>query len=245
MLQAISESSSGLGLAVMIGTFDPLLPEHHQALRELCVYAQGTKLCPAIVILDPSPARYISFVNRPTTYHCLQTRAELIKEIGINDIFKFQFEESYIDEDAFFFLNSICSKLPIKELWLGKTQTLGSGPRGSLPAIEHFCQTAKIGLQILEDSDSVKQRKGLIKNSLSKGQIQIVRDYVGKMPEFHRCCEDVVETNWLQGKYRAIAWTFGEPEICTIEMVEIDSYGATGFYWHDKFDIIQIQERIS
>jgi FAD synthase len=156
------------------------------------------------VIIYPSPVQLLHRPGaQPYEYDDLESRLSLIRSHGIDSIVVVYFKERDLYGDAEAFLGLVRDCVDLRELWLGATQSLGSGPDGSQSAIECLAERMSFKLKLL-----APQRDGInvhrVWEHLAKGKVDEASSLVGHAPIRSRPATGSLRLLWPRGAYPAI-----------------------------------------
>jgi FAD synthase len=138
------------GHAVVLGSFQPWQVHHHQLIEELGRHGKETQQPTAVVWMNPSPRTIMGTATTSAT--AVPTQAQHFLACGVETVFEVSLTLPELQGHAFDFLNELRRHARIEELWIGRRQSLGSGPLGSPEAIRQYCDRAGIRLFRLDDS---------------------------------------------------------------------------------------------
>ena len=190
---------------VAVVAWEPLIDSHFRLFRRLAQSARRRGQCSCVVLIHPSPAQLL---HGPETqsyeYDDLESRLSLIGSLGIDSVVIVYFKERDLSCDAEEFLGLVRECVDVRELWLGATQSLGSGPQGSQNAIACLADEMGFKLKTLQP-----QRDGINANQvwehLAKGNVAEASSLVGHAPIRSRPATGSLRLRWPRGAYPAIA----------------------------------------
>jgi FAD synthase len=172
-------------IIAILGTWDPVLPRHTVLFKELLSYSKKQGLNPYIVIIYPSPSKFI-YDNYYRDYFDLDARIEIFKYLGINNIIVLDFDQQDIQSGIGDFFNELSKDrhIILKELWVGENQSLGKGPGGSVFGITKECSDRNIKLRILKNSFLVTMDKDVVYKTIEEGKFSLTAETVGYFPTY-------------------------------------------------------------
>jgi FAD synthase len=203
-MRAEVQGSSNRAAVVVVGAWEPLIDSHFHLFRRLAKSARSRGQCSCVVIIYPSPAELLHRPGaQPHEYDDLESRRSLIRSRGIDSVVVVYFKERDLSCDAEEFLGVVRDCVDLRELWLGATQSLGSGPDGSQSAIECLADQMGFKLRML-----APQRDGInahqVWEHLAKGKVDEASSLVGHAPIRSRPATGSLKLLWPRGAYPAI-----------------------------------------
>jgi hypothetical protein len=201
-MRAEVRGEAGKPVSAVIGSWDPLSASHLKLLRDLVHRASLEELRACAVVITPTPLRYL----RPGIFRDfddLETRLALIRDSGIEITLLVHFDEADLDSTADVFLDLICRHLDLKRLWLGATQSLGSGAEGSRAAITSAADRLGFDLSVLPvDQEPPNDQRAWAR--LARGEISLASRIMGRPPVRARPSGPWAYVDWPVGTYRAV-----------------------------------------
>jgi FAD synthase len=220
----------GHATIAVVGAWEPLIDSHFRLFRRLAKRARLLEQDSCVVMIYPPPAQLLQRPNaRLQEYDDLETRLSLIRSFGIDSIIVIHFDQRDLSGSAEQFLTLVRDCVDLRELWLGATQSLGTGSEGSQTTIK--CLAAQMGLKL---TVMRSQRDGLnvhqVWHYLAAGKIEEASDLVGHAPIRSRPPSRSLELLWPRGKYPALPLSkpidvFSRPEA---QLLTVDVKGRTG-----------------
>jgi FAD synthase len=203
-MRAEIQGSNDRAAVVVVGAWEPLIDSHFHLFRRLVKSAQRRGQCSCVVIIHPSPAQLLHRPEAQTyEYDDLESRLSLIRSFGIDSVVVVYFKERDLYGAAEEFLGVVRDCVDLRELWLGATQSLGSGPDGSQSAIERLADQMGFKLTML-----APQRDGInvsrVWEHLAKGKVDEASSLVGHAPIRSRPATGSLKLLWPRGAYPAI-----------------------------------------
>jgi FAD synthase len=218
-------------VAAVIGAWDPIMPAHHKLFEQLCTEAQSQFLASCAILLDPHPATFLRPVSQWPAFDDVHTKTKLLTSSGIECILVVNFSAADLTAGALDLFELVATSVVLAELWLGETQSLGSGPGGSIETIDRLARERDIRLRRLPSTNGAALGSS-VRTYLSEGRLRDASAVVGRMPVRHQSSSYRLETSWRQGHYHAMGICEGVivEESRYIQMVS-DPDGQTGFQW--------------
>jgi FAD synthase len=213
-----------------VGVWDPFMSDHTRMFEELRATAEERGHTPCALLLEPHPARFIAGPAGRPVFDDAITRIEHIRDCGVR-VATIEFEEEDLKAGIVELLDLVGEWCTLSSLWLGASQSLGSGPKGSTLAIAVETQQRNIELHRMP-MPKQQARGSYAKTFLSRGRVRDAAGAVGRLPVRNRTSESEVETCWLQGDYEALFVREGilEQERRMIVM-KARGAGAVTFAW--------------
>jgi FAD synthase len=198
--------------AIVVGTWDPLLPDHLELFARLSHAAHRTARDFVTVMLDPAPPLLRWGATAWAVYDGASIREHLIRQSGSNAVLRIRFAKGDLDGNAAQFLNFVGSHLQFTELYLGDGQVLGNGPDGMESAIAPYLKKHGVLLRRLPPSGLTPTISN-VRALLALGRVRRAREIVGRPPTWARPPAGVLRLEWRPGTYRAVPVTQpnGEP----------------------------------
>lgn len=168
-MNIVVRGSTQVPVITLIGTFDPLTQDHLDLMQVLVARCMGEELAAGVTLLTPSPWRLMSKELPELPEQDIEDVIAKMREVGIHVVATAHLLEADLQKDAFSFLNHLRRAIPLAGLWLGATQTLGSGPLGSSRAVADFAAAAGMEFKIVRHDVGQKQRTLAARQVVSQG----------------------------------------------------------------------------
>jgi FAD synthase len=190
----------------LVGVWDPFLPDHRQLFEQLVQEARARSRSPLAILIDPAPQMIMYGPSGWALYDDFDSRRELMLSFGLEAVMHLHFSRADLKAGAAEFLELIFAQIPLAELWLGKTQRLGSGPEGSPEAVAELAEEYGLYIKRLPEKDLTELTRQ-IRSLLGAGRVAEAQRLVGCPPVFHRPPEGdgKLEMAWKPGAYKALA----------------------------------------
>jgi FAD synthase len=219
--------------AIVVGTWDPLLPDHLELFAQLSRAAHRRSLDFVAVMLDPAPPLLRWGATSWAVYDGPSTRQHLIRQSGSDAVVRIRFAKRDLDATTAQFLALVGSQLEFTELYLGAGQVLGNGPDGTEGAIA--CYLAKRGMLLRRlPPTGLTPTISQVRALLAVGRVRSASALVGRPPTWARPPAGVLRLAWRPGTYRAvpILQPNGEPHADPIEIELIaQAHGLPRMSW--------------
>ncbi len=183
--------SSIQGGVITIGNFDGVHRGHAELLghvRRLADQMSG----PAIaIVLDPHPATVLRPELAPKRLTRIETRAELMDQIGIDALVVCETSRRFLSMSADQFFDSIVKdRLRVKAMVEGPNFFFGRDRGGDVEVLAGLCDAANINLQIVQPMEVGRRMisSTRIRRLLSQGGVAEAADLLGHP---HRICGTV------------------------------------------------------
>jgi hypothetical protein len=221
----------------VIGSWEPLMPNHIQLFDTLVQSAHQDGCGACVVLIDPPPAQLVWKATRVyPEYDDLKTRLFLIAACAVDAILVVDFREADLNATAEEFLAVVQSHVTLGELWLGKTQTLGRGPEGSQIFVRELAKTHGFKLRVLPSPQGTINPHTVLQH-VSGGKLVQASALVGRPPVRSRPESGIVYFHWPPGCYAALPLAepaFGLspplPETIKVELIS-NLNGSTSLHW--------------
>jgi FAD synthase len=147
--QRVHGAANGKHVA-LIGVWDPIVPAHGALFREAVDRAARSRRKVAVITLDPPPVAQLRGETAYPTFHDLPARLFLQEQCGVQTRVAVSMSRKEVDErGAAWLLSRLRELVPIAELSLGASQSLGRGEAGGGRAIREYCDSEGISLRAL------------------------------------------------------------------------------------------------
>jgi hypothetical protein len=205
--------------AIVVGTWDPLLPDHRELFARLSRAAHRRSLDFVAIMLDPAPALLRWGATSWALYDGTSIRQHLIRRSGSDAVVRIRFSNRDLDATAAQFLAFVGSYLTLAELYLGAGQVLGNGPEGMEDAIARSAAEHGMLLRRLPPT-GLTPTIGRVRALLALGRLRGASELVGRPPTWARPPAGVLRLAWRPGIYRGvpISRPDGEPRADPVEI---------------------------
>jgi FAD synthase len=222
----------------VIGTWDPLLPQHLALFDTLRWSARRQELAAVAVVLDPSPALFLNGEANWPVYNDLLTRVWLMLDAGLDAVAHIGFEEADLDGEAEQFIDVVFPHIHLKQVWLGSAQSLGRGPKGNRKAVETILSRRGIELRVL-DATADAAGSAEVRSLLGAGCIEAAIRLAGRPPFRSRTSAGLYGMAVRPGVYRVQGFETPNRKLKAapheITMLH-DSTGLSMFKWPKNCD---------
>lgn len=186
--------------AIVVGSWDPLLPGHLALFRRLRKYARHHSLASVVVHLHPSPTRQLNGPLERPTYDDIKARLDMVAQCGVTASILVRFRKQDLTAGAKEFIGSVTQHVKIKELWLGAQQSLGSLESGSSEAISKLAK--KHQFTVVRLPYSVQAAGGRkVRQYLKNGDLGEATRIVGHSPVWAKPRSGLLRLAWRPGNY--------------------------------------------
>lgn len=190
-------------MAMLIGTWDPLLTFQLDLIGELVDFARTSGTTPAVVMLSPNPTVFIQR-QTPPVFDDPDYRLACFRARGVEAILLLRLREEDLAAGFREFYAELSKSGTLRHLWMHEHQSLGRGPTGSLTFIERFGQQAGFTLRRLRHDMGVRVEKGDVGRQLRAGALGAAIATVGRAPVWRRPEQHFIKiTGWRRGSYLA------------------------------------------
>jgi FAD synthetase len=225
-------------VAAVVGTWEPFLSEHARLLGQLSTEARDQGLSPVAIMLDPPPALFLHGARAWPLYDDTATRLELIRNCRLDGVLVVRFARRDVDAGAEEFFDAVCAHLRLRELWLGRHQSFGRGPKGNQAAIARIAERRGFSVRMLDPLPMAAPPQ--VRALLSSGRLTEAIRVVGRAPSRRRPRGDCVQLDWAQGPYAAVPGTAGggTSSAITVE-INAEARGRHVLRWPER-DIVSL-----
>jgi hypothetical protein len=187
----------------VVGTWDPVVDAHRELFQRLASRGKRIKCVPVVIVLFPPPTRFLNPDGLCLEYTDIKSRVALIQECARVKVLAIRFQRQDLDSSCRSFFDLVRTRVSLRELWLGATQSLGRGPQGSGPAISALARKRNIVLRRMDVCHrSHVGRKALA--LLEEGKVSDAIKCAGHAPIWGRPRSGVLRLDWPPGKYLAV-----------------------------------------
>lgn len=118
-----------------VGVFDGVHRGHQALLQEMVEAAKAVESRPAVLTFFPHPITVIRGISGRIYLTTLEERVRLLKELGIELVITYPFNETVRQTRAADFINELVEHLDMVQLW-GGSFSLGHNREGDLPFLQ-------------------------------------------------------------------------------------------------------------
>ena len=186
----------------VVGSWDPLLPTHMSLFRRLVRYARPRSLASVVIHLEPSPALHLNGPLEWPVYDDVKARMFLVAACGVSASLVVSFRKRDLTSGAKELLELVTQRVRLQELWLGASQSLGTGRGGSDEAIRRLAQQHRIRILRLPPA-SLDAGGRKVRECLIKGELEQATRIVGRSPAWSRPRSGLLRLAWHPGRYVA------------------------------------------
>lgn len=132
--------------AIVVGSWDPLLPINERCLAKLARRfnnAESKRGALVPVLLDPSPA-FVLNGNRCPRFECAEARVARLLKRGIGGVIQLSLAKRDCTRGIEWFLEALSAYVRVRTLLLHPFQSLGSAELGDRMTVERICRSKKI-----------------------------------------------------------------------------------------------------
>jgi len=228
-MRIISEFNPEREMIATVGVWDPFMDAHRELCADLRDAAAQRGLIPYVLMLDPHPARYANGNFGWASFDDIVTRQRMAEAAGVTAVV-IRFEPEDISAGVREFLDVVEERGTIAELWLGASQSLGTGAGGSHEAVNSETARRNIVLRRLGSSSLT----GGVRHLLLDGRIHDASLVTGRLPTRYRTPSRRMEMFWKEGPYQVMTVRGGilDARPQTITMVK-DDQSMVSFDWPD------------
>lgn len=173
--------------AVTIGKFDGVHRGHRYLVKQLLERAAADRLASIAVTLHPSPIT----VLRPgtlVTYLCsLEERVALLQGLGVDSVGVLSFTSELAQLSFPAFATLLREALDMRLLFVGPEFALGRDREGTVDRLRQFGDEVGFAVETVQllSEDGVKVGSGTVRDGLSRGDMEMVSDLLGRTFDLH------------------------------------------------------------
>ncbi len=167
-----------------IGAFDGVHRGHQYLIGQLLQRARQTHRLAGLITFHPHPSVVLSPGN-PTRY--LTTPGEkvaLLERLGLDIVALLPFNREMAQTSARDFMEVICRRLRMKELWVGKGSALGRGREGTPEVLRALGQELGFLVEMITPlvwkGEVISSTR--IRSLLCRGQVREAAELLGRYP---------------------------------------------------------------
>ena len=180
-----------------IGNFDGVHYAHQKLLREMVTSAQQHSWESYVLTFEPHPRKVIQTTPQ---FHLLQSyekKYETLIGTGIDGVIVANFTKEFSSTCPVHFLEILCTKIPLKSVYIGFNFRFGKGAIGTPLAMRSFLEPKNILCHIFEpiELDGLKISSAFLRNEIASGHIDSYWRYTGRP----YCVEEKVITGSDRG----------------------------------------------
>lgn len=162
------------GRAVAIGTFDGLHTGHRQVIKKAIDRAQTTGLPSSVITFEPHPRAVINPDKAPKLITPLSIKADLIDEMGVDELIIIPFDRKLAQlEAAQFYQRILVDALGVTFMATGTNFHFGHGAKGDVRYLQERQRLNGIEAVAvnLVEVDGVTVSSSLVREMIAKGDI--------------------------------------------------------------------------
>lgn len=171
------------GISVGLGVFDGVHLGHMQILRKVIEHSRKYELKSAVVTFSPHPDLVLSSQEMPLLLTDLDTRVNLIKQAGIEQVYVQSFTHEFAEtEPGDFIRDLLVSKLNAKVVVVGFDFVFGKDGKGNTELLADLCGECGVMVDIVPSVCVNGQVVGStrIRNMLALGDVSGARAMLGR-----------------------------------------------------------------
>jgi riboflavin kinase/FMN adenylyltransferase len=169
-------------IALTIGNFDGVHLGHQAILNQLKAAALRLDLLTAVVIFEPHPREFFTAQTAPARLSSLREKLEIFNRLGIDRVHVCRFNAQFAQMEARDFIHTLHEKLAARFVLIGDDFRFGSGRNGDFALMEKIGLQHNFEVQAVHTvtHEEVRISSTAIRAALAAGQMQRVRDYMGR-----------------------------------------------------------------
>ena len=173
---------------VTVGVFDGVHVAHQQLIRSAIRAARRVKGTSVVITFDPDPQRVLDPATAPPALMPLQTRIQLLKELGVGWVWIIPFTKRFASMTAEQFIRGLLiERLRTRVLIVGETFTFGRNRRGNMDVLRTL--SPRHGMQIISVHPIVRERQPVsssrIRRLIGRGRLAEAARLLGRAPALY------------------------------------------------------------
>jgi riboflavin kinase/FMN adenylyltransferase len=124
------------GAVLTVGSFDGIHLGHQRLIQQSIARARALSYAAGLVTFSPHPAAVLDPDRAPQTLTSRQVKLDLLRAEGLDLVAMILFTGKLRDTSPRDFVQALCAKLHMRELWVGPDFALGRDRRGDLAALK-------------------------------------------------------------------------------------------------------------
>ncbi len=167
---------------VTIGAFDGLHVGHQRVIEELIRHAHESGQLGAVVTFHPHPRAVLRPWLSPKVLTTPGDKAALLAAMGLDILVLLRFTPELARTPAADFVQLLCERLKMAELWVGRDFALGRGREANVPALEAMGARMGFQVRVLEpvEIDGRPVSSTWVRELLAAGQVSKARRLLGR-----------------------------------------------------------------
>src|SRR5262245_22434344 len=208
--------SVGKPAAIVVSSWDPLVPPARAFLSELVTYTRAHDQSAVAIVLDPAPQRYLRGPSKWPVYMSFRARLHWLFGQGLDGVVRIDFQEPDLKRGVYDLLDVVRAQIPVAEIWMRPNQTFGRVAAGSRMAVAMYAKRHALTWKSASTPDT-RVIANTVHHHLWRGQVTEAEAVVGLPPMWSRPESGLFEVAWPAGRYHAAPATretagrWGEP----------------------------------
>jgi riboflavin kinase/FMN adenylyltransferase len=156
-----------------VGAFDGIHLGHRALIRQSITRARALSRTAGLITFTPHPAAVLYPERAPQVLTSPQVKVDLLRDVGLDLVAMLPFSARLAATPAQEFVQALCQKLRMRELWVGPDFALGSARGGDLAALRALGRSLGFSVHsipyIAQDEQRVSSSQ--IRALLAEGQV--------------------------------------------------------------------------
>jgi riboflavin kinase / FMN adenylyltransferase len=131
-MSAEKAPDSNLSAWLTIGAFDGVHRGHQAVIHDLVAGAHGDKVNAVVITFFPHPAEVLGGIEAPYYLTTLDEREILFKELGVDEVVTFTFNENFAKKTARDFIAELHQQHTFHHMLIGHDFRFGAGRQGDI-----------------------------------------------------------------------------------------------------------------
>ena len=189
--------------ALLIGTWDPLVPDYRALLQTLIGHARRHDQAAVAILLDPAPQIFLKGATNWPVYMGPEARLHWLLAEGLDGVLRVDFKEEDLRYGSYDILDLVRAHVHVAEIWMRPDQTLGRDAKGSQIAVAMYAKKHELVWRRVP-TPSPKQYVSTVQKHLQNGELVRAQSMVGLPAIWSRPASNQLRFAWKAGTYQAI-----------------------------------------
>lgn len=188
---------------VLVGSWDPLLPEFRGLIQELISHGRQHNQASLAILLDPPPQGFLKGIANWPIYMGPRARIHFLQAEGLDGVLHIDFQKEDLHSGVADLLDLVRAHVPVAEVWMRYAQKFGRGPRGSPYALAIYAKKHQLTWKSVPNL-GVKPLAYEVQQHLKRGCVAEAAAVVGLPSIWGRPRSGTLRFAWSSGTYQAV-----------------------------------------
>jgi riboflavin kinase / FMN adenylyltransferase len=183
-IQGLSNANLKKPSIVTIGVFDGVHRGHQHLIRNLVEEAHSSDRLAVVLTFFPHPDIVLRGLRGRYYLTTPPQRARILLDLGVDYVITHPFNEQTRQVRAAAFVDQLQEQLRMSQLWVGPDFAMGYKREGDVPFLQQQAAEKDFHLHVIDivqaGSDDTKLSSTLIRETLEAGDVQQVREWLGR-----------------------------------------------------------------